>query len=1171
MQKDMRLFTDKSKLAFENKLNRQSSELSLVAKFIVTFVYFSLAIFSTQFDIPDHYNLLAGLPAGLALVIFVVWGSRLYPYIWLAKFAAEILFYTGDKFSEEFSDTVLLTAFLTATGTVIQALIGSYLVQPLVKQFASPASIVDTIHFLILAGPFSCLVSTTIKTATLYQFHDLPSIDIFSTWFTGYVYDTLAVLLLAPTMLARHYLRIGKGWHRRIITTTASLFCAAVLLLSGLYLLNQKEAQNARLTFENFASNLVYQIRNTIYHGEDRLRSISGLITSSSTVTPSEFHIFNQSFELPPGIISLSWAPRGAEDGLTSKYYHQLVYPKASETSLYGVNLAEQVASIAVFSAAETGKRAIAPSLVYSDSQDWWMIFPVYTRNFLESRAKPNDALLGFAVAQMKIQTLFASLADKANQYGIALRINGVATWHSSTPLLAHNVPSQITPDFLYHMDEDFAGAGLQLEMWNLTALPFESTSGTIIFLLFSMLVMMLASIYALNLLSHGLYLQQQVEQKTTEISIKNAETSALVEHLKDVAITINKDGLIHSVNPAAERVFGYTTAEMVGSKISVIIPELVCNKDNCCFRVAPRILDIEHEAQARQKSGDLFPVQLMLSEYSIAGHRYFSGILRDLREQKRSINALETALNKAKAANQAKSEFLAAMSHEIRTPMNGVIGMLDVLAQSDPRADQMEMVELIRDSAHALLGIINDILDFSKIEAGKLQLTQEPISIESVTEKVCTLLDCMAEQAKVELTLFVDPTIPSTAEGDTLRVSQILYNLINNAIKFSSKQSWPGKVTVRVKLSSLEENQAWVDFIVQDNGIGMDEMAQSRLFEPFEQGESSTTKRFGGTGLGMTISHALVTKMGGEITLQSKPNKGSTFIVRLPFALLPGTKKIENISLAGIPCLVISAESDFATDIACYLTHAGATVQHTLNIDTASVYDAVPSQNLWIWLLNTDIKQSLDSLRMTANQHLQKDIRLVILSRGRRRVPRQVEEKTFMIDANVLTRRTFLHTVEIAANLVKFEELPGQYGAVRFTAETPPTEKTNSPSKPILVAEDNEINQKVIFRQLALLGVMAEVVENGQKALERWRDGDYALLLTDVHMPTMDGYELTAAIRTEEAQSNRSYIPIIALTANAMQGEADRCKALGMDDYLSKPVQLAVLKKLLHEWKILA
>lgn len=678
-----------------------------------------------------------------------------------------------------------------------------------------------------------------------------------------------------------------------------------------------------------------------------------------------------------------------------------------------------------------------------------------------------------------------------------------------------------------------------------------------------------------------------ELEYANAELAIKEEEIRSVVEHMVDCVLTTDERGVILSVNPVMEKLFGYTSEEAVGQNVSMLVPEpdrsqheyymeRYCKTGHGQQYVghhAPgtHSIGLGREVEAVHKNGERIPIYLAVSEYFVGEKRHFTGVMRDIREHVRIMKDLESARLEAEQANQAKSAFLAAMSHEIRTPMNGVIGMIEVLQQSSLTSYQMEMTNLIRESAFALLEIIEDILDFSKIEAGRLEIELRPIPLATVAEKACSMLEHMAASKGVELTLFSDPVIPEEVLGDALRLRQVLVNLISNAIKFSSGQPHPGRVSVQVTMTELEPDRVIVAFQVTDNGIGMDEETLNRLFMPFTQGDASTTRRFGGTGLGLTITHHLVKLMGGEISVKSAPGEGATFIVHLPFQL-PSNRPLKSkntIDLTGLSCLVIGGEEGLGGDLVAYLEYAGASVERATDLAAARErIKALPSKQ-WLLVIDAGYEEPpVDELRLAfrtrSNLSSSYKPHFVVVKRGRRHRGRIEADGLVTLDGNILYRQSFLQAVAVAAGRAKLEEempLPEE-GVTRITP--PSREEALQQGKLILVAEDNEINQKVIRQQLTLLGYVADVVSNGREAFQHWESGDYALILTDLHMPEMDGYQLTQAIRS--AEKGEAHIPIIALTANALKGEADRCRAIGMDDYLSKPVQLDQLKTTLEK-----
>ncbi len=711
------------------------------------------------------------------------------------------------------------------------------------------------------------------------------------------------------------------------------------------------------------------------------------------------------------------------------------------------------------------------------------------------------------------------------------------------------------------------------------------------------------------NLLQLNQELECRVAKRTDDLqranvalAIKEEETRSVVEHMVDCVVTTDEIGTILSVNPVMEKLFGYCHDEMIGENIAIIVPEPDRSKhvgymQNYCrtghgqeyvsrpYLSGSHGIGLGREVEGVRKDGERIELYLAVSEYFVGGERHFTGVMRDIREHVRIMKDLKQARIEAEQASKAKSAFLAAMSHEIRTPMNGVIGMVDVLRQTSLSGYQMEMANLIRDSAYALLAIIEDILDFSKIEAGKLEIEKIPMRLASVVENACGMLAHLALTKKVELTLFIDPAIPENVLGDPLRLRQVLVNIVNNAIKFSNRPEKAGKVSVRVLLTESNPDQVVITFQVSDNGIGMNKETQEKLFKSFSQGDPSTTRRFGGTGLGLAISHHLAELMDAEIAVQSEPQQGSTFIIQMPFKPLPAVpitdSKIDDLS--GLNCLILGDHDGLGNDLTIYLKSAGAMVEQIS--DLSSIQQLIQNLVPGLWLVVIDAGQqtpSIEELRtafatrsnvlkrsvQAESDALKSDIapHFIIIKRGRRRHARVEDIDIVTLDGDVLYRQSLLRAMAIAAGRIEVgEEKEPLADVLKSEPVSVSREEALRQGKLILVAEDNEINQKVIRQQLNLLGYAADIANDGREALQRLQLSDYALLLTDLHMPEMDGFELTKNIRSQEA--GHKHIPIVALTANALKGEREHCLDTGMDDYLTKPAQLEDLRSVLEKY----
>jgi PAS domain S-box-containing protein len=641
-----------------------------------------------------------------------------------------------------------------------------------------------------------------------------------------------------------------------------------------------------------------------------------------------------------------------------------------------------------------------------------------------------------------------------------------------------------------------------------------------------------------------------------------------IFDSASDGIITFDANNVVVGWNPAATTIFGHESASALGRGVLDLTPPTLRTAYGhtiAAFRKAKQAERVT-EMTGLRADGSEVPLEIALSHWQSEHGDFVTAIVRDITVRKQAEAELQRAKQLAEDATMAKSSFLATMSHEIRTPMNGVMSMAEMLDQTELNDDQRGMTGIIRQSAAALLTIINDILDFSKIEAGKLEIESIAFSLTEVVEGVGELLSMRAEERGLALVVGLDPNIPDRIVGDPTRLRQILLNLTGNAIKFTEA----GSVMVQVVQVGDPAGGLRLRFDVVDSGIGLTAEQRARLFQPFQQADTSTSRKYGGSGLGLSICRRLCEMMGGTIGVESEIGQGSTFWLELPFDPEPDGAALALADMQGARVVSVGLSADRVRVLSDYLQVAGASVEPLDSASDAFAYLAEQPGAADLVVIDGNLQHvaPLDFAGLLS-AHAPAFTGKVVLAapRGLASTLTAADEHGIFATLTYPLRRQRLALV-IAAALGRADLHERGALAHNVAYEPPDIDEARAAGCLILAAEDNPTNQVVIRKVLTRLGFAHEIAANGRVALDWYRAGSYGLVLTDFHMPEMDGFQLTAAIRADElAAGNGQHVPIVALTADALTGTADLCERVGMDGYLTKPIDTNALTETLQRF----
>ena len=1076
-------------------------------------------------------------------------------------------------------------AIIIATGTVLQAGIGRHLYTRWMGKRVPLNNVKQMLKHLIFT-PFICLISCTFCVISLAILGELPTVNLPAYWLTWWLADSIGSLFLLPliAMLANDSAHILK---RRVFIVSLPVIVMFMVFLGIFLKTNQWESDDALSDFRQISLQTYNQVQSKLVEQESLLEQMSSLFTHSRTevITRDDFARF---VERPltrfPMIQALEWAPNVSNQNKTSfealqrqelghfaiverdsngnpipskdrpNYYPvTFVEPLKGNEAALGFDLfSNPVRRLAIEKAISTGKVVIsAPLKLVQEKQQQsgaLLLLPV----------EPHNAHSGVVLSVIRLGDFMEKLisANKAMLFTRLIDVDESKMVFSNFPNVQDVAKISYTFEFgSRHYLIETAPTPLYYEThhnWQSWGMLLIGTFCT-------------ALLGALLLISTGntSRIEQEVEERTKqleeskkEVEKQNQKNLAILHNASDGIHLLDIHGNLIEASDSFCDMLGYERHELIGCHVSIWEAQFNAEALNKVieqqFALKGRT---QFSSQHRRKDGSIIDVQINGMAFELDGVPVLINSSRDITQLNQSLEQLKNAKKIAENASLAKSEFLANMSHEIRTPMNGIIGMTELALDTDLNQEQKQYLSIVKSSADALLTIINDILDFSKIEAGKMQLEELEFDFHAMLSQATRSIAVRAHQKELELLLDIDAHIPKILVGDSGRLRQVILNLVGNAIKFTEH----GEIVVKAIIDNEQKfpNKLMLQIMVRDTGIGIAADKFQAIFDSFSQADSSTTRQYGGTGLGLSISYRLVELMGGQIRVESALNQGSTFTVLITLGLA-NTNQTLQIDVPNLKNNRVLIVDDNLTNrqLALHLTQLWG-MQSAAVDSGAAALDEIKNANhreqpYQLVLIDAHMP-TMDGF-LLAQQLIQLLPELTIIM-----MLTSSEHRNDAARCRALGIESYLLKPYSQSDL--FDTI---MNALAITPQSQQIEKSPMTlvkpnySVKILLADDNLVNQALVTGLLQKFGAHVDAVENGLLAIEKWKSTPYDLILMDVDMPRLNGYEATKQIRA--AEQNMAHIPIIGLTAHVIQGSREKCLESGMDSYLSKPINSQLL-----------